>query len=90
VTSIQRWALSYLLVEEREEQIAAEERQYKMLLSIHNPEALAAIERKNSDDDGSGEEGFLPDNLEEIEAYLKEIGAPQVASAAEDDEEDWL
>lgn len=78
--------------EDRKDAAALEDRHFRNLLSIHKPEVLQAIEDSEKPDwgDGSGEEGYEPDNIEKIEAYLQSIETPQRMSADLDEGDGWI
>jgi hypothetical protein len=92
LSPIQRFALAYAMNEDRKDAIQLDDRRFREQLFIHKPEVLKAIEDAEKPDwgDGSGEEGYEPDNIEKIEAYLQQIETPKTASAMDDEAGDWI
>ena len=83
VNAIQNWALSYWLYEENKKSNDKQEDFWKMFTMLINPELYGkvyqkeitqtSIENNNNYNDGSGDVGYSTDNIDEIEAFMREL-----------------
>jgi hypothetical protein len=85
MNQLQKWALSYYEVETKNQKYKERDEFIKILTRISNPDLFEqAFANEPTDDpmgDGSGEESYSVEDIDELKEFLASLEKPQYISA---------